>query len=285
MSPMKIQTVLVATALVLPLAAAAESDSPWLPIPGDVSLSLNHTTQSGDDAYIGSTQRPLTAVTGGGASKYKRSATQVRLGYGLSDAVALDASLAYGQVKVGAADRDSGRLDSVVGASWRVLDEYERPGLPTLTLRAAAILKGGYSGARLAALGNNQNGVELSVLLGKEVAASLALWLQIGVQDRSGAVPNANFYEIGARWRFAPQWSASLGYSDKKYGGNLDIGGPGFSPARFQDVRAERGVVKLGIGYAIARNQGLALNLAQTKSGRNTVKDDQIVGLSYTFAF
>ncbi len=282
---MKIQTLLATAALLTPLAAFAESDSPWLPIPGDLSLSLNYTTQSGKDAYIGSTKVPLTGVTGGGASKYKRSATQLRLSYGLSDAVALDASLATGQVKVGKADNDSGRLDSVVGASWRVLDEYERPGLPTLTLRAAAILKGGYNGARLAALGNNQNGVELSLLLGKELASTLALWLQAGVQDRSGAVPNANFYEIGARWRFAPQWSASLGFSDKKYGGNLDIGGPGFSPARFQEVRAERSLAKLGIGYAFARNQGLALNLAKTTSGRNTVKDDQILGLSYTYAF
>ena len=282
---MKIQTLLAAATLILPLAALAENDSPWLPIPGQVSLSVNHTEQSGDSAYIGSARQPLLAVTGGGASKYRRSATQLRLGYGLSDAVSLDATLGYGKVRVGAADNSSGRLDSILGVNWRVLDEFERPGLPTLTLRGAAIIKGGYDGARLAALGNAQNGVEVAVILGKQVTSSLALWAEAGVQDRSGSVPNAVFYEVGARYRFAPSWSASLGYSDKKYGGNLDIGGPGFTPSRFQDVRAERGVAKLGIGYAIAGNQGLALNLAKAVSGRNTVKDDHIVGLSYTYAF
>jgi hypothetical protein len=98
-------------------------------------------------------------------------------------------------------------------------------------------------------------------------------------------VPNATFLEAGARYRFAPGWSASVGYSDKKYGGSLDIGGPGFSPDRFQQVRAERSVAKLGLGYGFAGNQGVALNLAKALSGRNTVKDDQIVGVSYTFAF
>ena len=146
-------------------------------------------------------------------------------------------------------------------------------------------LKGNYDGARLASVGKGANGFEAAVVLGKQIIPALAVWAEVGVQKRSDNVPTATFYELGARYRFAPKWSASLGYSDKKFGGDLDIGGPGFSPARFQEVREERGVVKLGIGYAFAGNQGLALNLAKTTSGRNTVKDDQVIGLSYAIAF
>lgn len=283
---MKSRSLVAALAIVvLPTAVLAEGASPWLPIPGQFTLGASHTEQSGDSAYIGSTLLPLSAITMGGASKYKRATTQLRFGYGLSDALALDATIGYGKVRVGGADRSSGSTDSVIGISWRALDEYERPGLPTLTLRGAAILKGSYDGARLAAIGNDENGVDLSLLVGKEVISGLALWAELGVQDRSGAVPNARYIELGARWRFAPGWSASVGYSDKKYGGNLDIGGAGFSPARFQEVRAERGVAKLGIGYGFAGNQGVALNFAKTVSGRNTVKDDQIVGIAYTIGF
>ena len=172
-----------------------------------------------------------------------------------------------------------------VAAPFLVARRIEDPALPTLTLRAAAILKGSYDGARLAAVGKDANGFEVAVVLGKQITPAIALWAEVGVQDRSGKVPNATFYELGARLRFAPGWSASLGYGAKKFSGNHDIGGPGFSPGRFQEVREERGVAKLGIGYAFAGNQGLALNLAKAVSGRNTVKDDQIVGLSYTFAF
>jgi hypothetical protein len=277
---------LLATAIILlPSLALAEGASPWLPIPGEFAISVSHTEQSGDTAYIGNMRLPLSAITGGAASKFKRATTQLRLGYGISDSLAVDATLGSGKVRVGAADNDKGMIDSVIGLSWRALDEYESPGLPTVTLRGAAILKGDYDGARLAAVGNDQNGVEFSVLVGKEVAQGLGLWAELGVQDRSGGVPNATFLEAGARYRFAPGWSASVGYSDKKYGGSLDIGGPGFSPDRFQQVRAERGLAKLGLGYGFAGNQGVALNLAKTLSGRNTVKDDQIVGVSYTFGF
>lgn len=276
---------LAAAAATAPLAAMAESDSPWLPIPGSFSLGVSHTEQSGEDAYIGNMRLPLSAITMGGASKYKRSTTQVRLGYGISDSVAVDATLGQGKVRVGAADRDSGMTDSTVGVSWRVLDEFASPGMPTVTLRGAAILKGSYDGARLAAVGNDENGFEVSALLGKQLTPAFGLWAQLGLQDRSGAVPKATFFEVGGRFRFAPGWSASLGYSDKKYGGDLDIGGAGFSPARFQEVRTERGIAKLGLGWAFASNQGVALNVASVVSGRNTVKDDQIVGLVYTIAF
>lgn len=282
---MNIPSLLAVAALTLPLAALAENDSPWLPIPGQWTLSLNLTEQSGDGAYIGTTLLPFTAITGGAASKYRRSTTTLRLGYGLSDAISLDATLGAGRVRVGAADNDSGPSDSVLGVSWRVLDEFEQPGVPTLTLRAAAILNGSYDGARLAALGNDQNGFEVAVLLGKQITPALAVWAGLGRQNRSGAVPSATYYDLGARYRFAPQWSASLGYSSKEYSGDLDIGGAGFSPARFQEVRAERGLVKLGLGYAFAGNQGVALNFARVTSGRNTVKDDQIIGASYTVAF
>ena len=286
MTTLRVRGALAAAVLSLPLAAFAEGVSPWLPIPGELSLTLNRTEQSGSSAYIGSTLLPVSTITGGAASKFKRSTTSVRLGYGLTDALALDASIGYGNVKAGAADSDSGLADSTFGLSWRVLDEFEQPALPTLTVRAAAIVKGNYEGARLAAIGNDQNGFELAVVLGKEFTSALALWAEVGVQNRSGGVPNATFYEIGARVRFAPQWSATLAYGAKKYSGDLDIGGPDFSPARFQEVRAERELVKLGVGFAFAGNQGLALNYAKVLGGgRNTVKDDPIVGLSYTYAF
>ena len=282
---MKLRNLLVSTLAALPLLALAEGNSPWLPIPGQFSLGLNHTEQSGNDAYIGDMQLPLSAITGGAASKYKRGTTTLRLDYGFSDSLAFDAAIGYAKVKVGAADSDSGMTDSTLGLRWRVLDEYENPALPTLTLRGAAILKGSYDGARLASVGKGANGLEAAVVLGKQILPVLALWAEVGVQKRSDNVPNATFYEFGARFRFAPKWSVNLGYGDKKFGGDLDIGGAGFSPARFQEVREERGVVKLGLGYAFAGNQGVALNLAKTTSGRNTVKDDQVIGLSYAIAF
>ena len=265
--------------------AHAEGDSPWLPIPGQVSLSVGDSEQSGSDAYIGSKSIPISGITGGAANKYKRSNFGVRVDYGISDALSLDASINYSSVKVGAADKDSGLGDTMIGLNYRALDEFERLGLPTVTLRAAAIVKGNYDAARLASLGKGANGIEIAAIVGKQFGSSFSLWGELGVQKRNADVPTATFFEIGTRWRFAPGWAANLGYSDKKYGGNLDIGGAGFTPAKFQQVREERSVVKIGLSYAIAGNQAIALNLGKLVNGRNTVKDDSTFAISYTYAF
>ncbi len=281
-----LQHVAVAAALLtLATQALAEGDSPWLPIPGQLTLGIGYTQQSGKNAYIGATKVPIVAVTGGGATAYKRSTTQVRLGYGLSDAVSLDATLGYGQTRVGAADAANGTTDSVLGAQWRVLDEFERIGLPSVSLRGAAIFGGNGDGARLGAISNAENGVELSLQVGKQITPAIAVWADLGAQKRSGTVPTATFASINTRFRLAQAWSVTAAYAQKNYGGHLDIGGPGFSPARFQAVRAERGLAKLGVAYSLLGNQSLSLNVASVVRGRNTVKDDAIVGLAYSYGF
>ena len=282
---MKIRTlVTTVAALTVPAHAFAEGTSPWLPIPGELSLTLNYSEQSGDDAYIGDQEIPLSAITGGGASEYERNTTILLASYGISDALAVDVVVGYGDVEIGDAESDSGITDSIIGLSWRVVDEYVATSWPTVTLHGAAIINGDYDGGRLAALGNDSSGFELSVLAGKQITDTVSLSAEIGHQNRSGDVPDAHFVHLGANFQIADKWGLNIGYAVKKYSGDLDIGGPGFSPSRFQEINAERELVKFGIGYAISANQGIALNFATILDGRNTVKDDKIIGISYTYS-
>lgn len=269
----------------LSLSAVAENESPWLPIPGQWTLGVSHTQQQSDSAYIGDTELAVSAITSGAAANYDVDTTTLRLGYGWSDQIAFDLNVGYAEVDAGAADKSYGGSDSVLGVNVRIVDEYIHTHFPTLTLRGAAIVKGGYDEERLASLGKNANGFELAAMIGKQISPLFAVWGEIGGQNRGDEVPNATFYNINGSVNFLPQWTASAGYRNKKYSGDLDIGGSGFSPARFQEVQEERGVVKLGVDYAFATNQGVAVNVAQVNSGRNTVKDDRIWSLSYTYAF
>ena len=282
---MHARTLLSVALMASPLLALAEGNSPWLPIPGQVSASIGYVTQKADEAYIGDKKLPVSAITGGAATKYERTSTKLRIDYGLSDSVALDAAISVGTTSVGGADKDSGATDSVIGLRWRVLDEYEQPSMPTVTLRGAAIIKGNYQGARLAALGKGASGIEASVIVGKQITPAIAAYGELGLQNYSNNVPNATFYELGTQIRVATGWSTSLAYTNKKFGGDLDIGGAGFTPARFQQVREERSLIKLGVNFAFAANQGIALNYAMVTNGRNTVKDSNILGISYTYGF
>lgn len=270
---------------ILSINAFAETDSPWLPIPGQLSLGVNYTQQKADSAYVGDTELAVSAITSGAASNYDIDTTTLRVGYGLCDMISFDFTTGYSEVDAGAADKSYGRTDSALGVNIRVVDEYVKTQFPTVTLRGAAILKGGYDAERLAGLGKDANGFELAAIVGKQITPMFAVWGEVGTQNRSNDVPNATFYNINSSVNFLPQWSAMLGYSNKKYSGDLDIGAAGFTPDRFDEVKEERGLVTLGVDYAFADNQGVALNLAQINSGRNTVKDDHILSLSYTYAF
>lgn len=272
-------------ALSLPTLSMAQSNSPWLPIPSSGAVGLSYVTQRADTAYIGDKNMPISAITGGAAQRYNNDSYALNFLYGVSDSVSVDARIGGASVEIGAADKSSGQSDSVIGVNWRVLDEYESRGLPTVTLRLTGILSGGYDGARLASLGKAASGHSLSVLVGKQINPAVRLWAGLGTESRSNGVPDATFIDLNAAYAITPQLAASLGYTNKKFGGNLDIGGPGFSPAAFQQVREERETVRVGVSYAIGRNQSVAVNAGQVVNGRNTVKDDLVLGLSYSFGF
>ncbi len=279
------KSALLLCAAIAPLLAHAEGDSPWLPIPGSGSISAGYVTQSAKNAYIGDQELPVSAITGGAASKFKRTSFTVGGSYGISDEFSVDARIGRSSVKVGGVDNTSGRTDAVLGGNWRALDEFEGGGFPTVTLRAAAIFKGDYNGDRLAALGKAANGFELSVLLGKQLTRELRVWGELGFQNRSKSVPNATIFELNGAYAFTPVISAYAGYALTRFSGDLDIGGPGFTPAAFQQVKEERDVLRAGLNFALASNQAVGLSFAKVVSGRNTVKDDSILGISYTYGF
>lgn len=271
--------------LAVPALSQAENTSPWLPIPGEMALTLNHTQQEGDEAFIGDTELSASDITGGGADSFDRDDTAILLSYGISDNLALDALIGYGVAEAGNADSDSGFTDSSIGLSWRVLDEYaSAQSVPTLTLHGSVIIKGSYDGTRLAALGKDENGFQVSALAGKQVNDQWAVNAEIGYEYRDGDVPEATFYQIAGTFNPTAQLGLSLAYSNKTYGGDLDIGGPGFTPERFQEVNEIRDVVKFNVGYALADNHGVAFTIAQVVDGRNTVSDDMI-SLTYTATF
>jgi hypothetical protein len=262
-----------------PLTTLAQSVSPWLPIPGSGTVSLGYIDQSGDSAYIGSKELPVTGITGGAAAKYKRASYGVNFNYGLADSLSIDGTLARGKVKVGAADNSSGLLDTVIGLNWRVVDEYEIRNAPTVTLRATGIINGNYDGAKLAALGKDANGFGLSAIIGRQFTSNLRAWGGLGYENRSSGVPNAISYRV------IPALDLTAGYVSKKFDGSLDIGGAGFTPAAFQRVKEQRQVAKFAASYAIAGNQTIGLSLGKVVGGRNTVKDDRIVGVNYSYGF
>ena len=73
-----------------------------------------------------------------------------------------------------------------------------------------------------------------------------------------------------------------LAFVDSK--GNLDIGGPGFSPARFPEVEEDFKLWTVGASATITGSASVNLTYGEKFDGRNTAKSNVIrMGVGYAF--
>ena len=257
---------IVASTLGAPFLAQAQN-SVWLPAPGSGSVSLSYLSQNADRFYIGSSLMSLPFGT------IKLNTTTLAAQYSLADGIAIDAKLPYARRSSGLGS-DSAVADVKLGVTWRFVDEFERPSAPSVALRLGAIIAGNYQTQRPDSIGDGASGYEASVLIGRYISTSIALRGELGIRDRNKGVPTETFISVGADWRITPAFAASVGFTDTRASGNLDIGGPGFTPARFQQVAEKRSVANLGVSYAVTPKVSLSGNIGKVISGRNTSKSD-----------
>lgn len=271
--------ILVATGMALGLAfpvIATADGSPWLPVPGSTQVFAGFTHQSGDEFYLDSEKMPLPDTL-------EQDTYSLGAQYGLADAWAINAQLNYAKINFGSAS-ESALGDSSIGINWRVLDEFEGTTAPTVTLRAVALIAGNYEVGKIDAIGDDASGLELSVLAGKYLTPSFTVSGEVGYRFRSGDVPDDIWASANIGYSPASFVSLSAGYTATRSRGDLDIGGPGFSPPRFPEVQEDRDLLKAGASFAVASNTSLNLNYGTVVSGRNTTKAD-VWGISVVTSF
>ena len=271
--------ILVATGIVFgmafPMIAAADG-SPWLPVPGSTQIFAGFTHQSGDEFYLGTEKMPL-------GDTLEQDTYSIGAQHGLADALAIDVQLNYAKINFGSGS-ESALGDSSIGINWRVLDEFDSTTKPTVTLRAAALIAGSYEVGKIDAIGDDASGLELSVLAGKYLTPGLTVSGELGYRYRSGEVPDDIWASANVGYSLASFVSVSAGYTATRSRGDLDIGGPGFSPPRFPEVQEDRDLIKVGAAFAVASSTSLNLNYGTVVSGRNTTKAD-VWGISVVTSF
>ena len=275
--------IIAAIAMAFPLIAAADG-SPWLPVPDSTSLAIGYVNQAGDEFFLGTDKAMLPA-------KIRQETYSIGIQHGVVDALAIDAKLNYARNRFDAPagfplpfGDESALGDSSIGASWRVVDEFEHAGAPTLTLRAAANIAGNYDVGKINAIGDKASGVDLSVLVGKYLTPKFTVAGELGYRYRNHAVPDDVWLGASLGYSVASFASVSAGYTATRSNGNLDIGGPGFSPSRFPEVREDRDLVSAGASFALAPRSSLNVNYGEVVGGRNTTKE-KIWGVSLATSF
>ena len=269
-------------AFVLCLSASAFAQTPWLPSPGATDLTFSFVNQKADELKAGTQTVPLPVTL-------KQDTFGIVLNYGISDSLALDANIGYAKSKFiqvpGLAPDGglSGLTDSRLGLRFRLLDDLANDPV-TLTFGATAIIKGNYKTGSLPAIGDGANAIEISAAVGKAITSNFNVYGVVGYRDRKAPVPNETFFKFGANVNFTPQLFAGLEYQKVDARGGLDIGGPGFSPARFPEVQEDYSLTSVTLGYRFTKNLNAAIQYGDKQGQRNTALS-KVYGLSLGTSF
>ena len=259
------------------LTSTAQAGSPWLPEPGTLNTVASYVFQTADKFYMANRKTKLPTDL----SQHTFSAY---LEYGLLDNLALDLRLGYAfsnftkDPMLSPSASLDGMTDSNIGVRWRALDETMGDPL-TLTFRAAGIVNGTYKTGAINAIGDGASGGEFSALLGRYFDNGFSVSGEVGYRTRSRPVPDEFFANIGGHYAFTSAFSAGVSYQVAESLSGIDIGSPGFTPARFPALNEDYQIVGFDLSYQLAPRTFIAVNYGKTVNGRNT-GDQDIVGLS-----
>ena len=261
--------------------ALADASSPWTPGDENSELTLRISTQSATEFFAGKAEMNLPG-------KLSQDTYTLEYSYGISDQLALDARIGYTKssflVVPGLAPNggQSGFADSRLGLRYNLTGAEDD--LPTITFGLAALLRGGYDTGALSAVGDGKSGFEVSALIGH--AFESGFLLSGGVQRRQfgGAVPEELLLTLGAGFAFNDRASIGAFYQDVTSNGDLDIGAPGFTPARFPEVDEEFSLFGIGGSFSLSDEWALGLDFGRKNTGKNTAKS-KFASLAITYLF
>ena len=271
-----------AAALWLPFGSlpTASAQSAWLPAEGRLEITPRYVYQSFDEFWIRRDQRMKLP------DDVEQHTGTISAEYGLNQSWALDATVGYTRVETaafGASTKDDGLADSRFGVRYRALDEraHASAWMPTITLRAGAIVAGTYDEGQPFSAGDGAHGGEFSVLLGKAFGdTGFGLYGEAGYRLRENPVPDDFFGSIGV-YKTLGSFTVNAGYRHIQSLSGVNIMDPGFT---FPTLKEINQLFEAGLGYQDKGGRFYQVFGAFPMYGRNT-GDKIILGVSATFGF
>ncbi len=257
----------------------AAGQSAFLQAEGQAKLSFSYNAQSADEFFLGDDEMDLPA-------DLEQDNFGLSLSYGITEALSLDVNLGYGRsdfiVAPGLAPEGglSGLSDARIGLRYGLWQESQS----AVTLNAGLLIEGDYDTGALPAIGDGGSGLEISVLAANQFESGFGLGGELGYRTRNNDVPDEWFFLGQAWYAFNDSVSAVLGYQIVESDGDLDIGGDGFSPARFPEVDEDYDLWFTGLNFQINQNWDVGVNYGAKLDGSNTAKSS-FWGLAFGYQF
>ena len=275
---------LAAALCLAPLSASADG-SAWLAEPGTGFVNVSYVYQTADEFYRAQEKRPTPA----GGEDLSQGTVWVNFDYAMTDSLAVDLQVGWARsdfvvLLPGPAPEDSysGVVDTNVGLTWRVMDEAISDA-PSVALRIGGIIAGDYDTGHINSLGDGGNGYEASVIVGKFLGDRFGLSGELGYRDRDNDIPSALYANVSALWLLGDRLALGVDYQFVNSEYALEIGGRGFSPARFPELEEDIQSVGVRLFWNLG-NVGLNLFHARVVDGRNTAANE-ITGATVSYFF
>ena len=277
-------------------SAFADGVSPWLPAPGAGFVNLSYVSQNANEFYRQDQKVPTPGPMPG--ANLGQHTVWLNGMYGLSDAVAIDFRVGAARSYFGATtpmgapipptggrDNYSGVTDTNIGVTWRIVDELEKPSLPSIALRGGAIIEGSYTPGWINSIGDGASGLEVSALAGKYLADWLAVSGEVGYRVRDEDVPSDLFFNVSGGV-LLDNIGLGVNYKLVDAQSGIQIGGPGFDPVAGvfpkleEDIQFLSGTVSLNV----SDQTNIGVTYGEVIDGRNTSKSKVFsVTMSYLF--
>jgi len=173
--------------------------------------------------------------------------------------------------------------DTNIGVTWRIADELVNPSLPTVALRAGAIIAGSYTTGAINAIGDGASGLEVSALAGKYLADWLAVSGEVGYRVRDENVPEDLFLNLSGGV-LLDNIGLSVNYKLVDAQSGLQIGGPEFSAPRFPEVEEDIQFLSGTVSLNVSDQTNIGITYGEVIDGRNTAKSKVFsVTIGYLF--
>jgi hypothetical protein len=260
------------------------SQSAWIVQEGEWVVTPSFTYQTYDSFWAKTTEVSPPPF----ADEVNQYTASITVEYGLMEDVALDITVGYtlAEVDGGTFSDNDGASDTLLGVRWKFLDEFETECVyaPTLTLRLGGIIAGSYEESMPHSPGDGASGGEISLLFGKAFGETgFGMFGDLGFRARTDDVPEDFFSSVGMYKTFLEDFTVSVGYRLNHGLNGLDIGGPGFSPARFPELQEINHNIETGISYTDSGNRTYSFLYAHTVDGENTAEKD-VFSFAVSFA-
>jgi hypothetical protein len=261
-------------------AAAAWSQSAWLPLQSQFILTPGFAYSTFDEFWVGRDRVDPLEDNDESLDQYTG---YVSLEYGILPDLAADVTVGYtatSDTDTFGNDSDNGLADTFFGVRYRVVREQDV--VPAVVLRVGGIIAGSYDENTPFSAGDGAHGFEASVLLGKRFGTSgFGAYGDLGYRVRENPVPDDLFGSVGVFKEFVNVFQSSdaitgsVGYRHVQGLSGLDIMGSGFNPALgsshgFPALREINQLIEGAVGYTDVCGRQYQFTVAKSVDGRNT---------------